>query len=256
MNLRAGYLWRLLSPLVQDVIGGVASTQPAHVPGLTPRLAAPRPVLRFVPSQWPPEPGHYDEAGLVTGPGGLLADLGTAFTFEEVRAFLIGLCLHQEPSEAAASRISDMVNALVQVIARHSHRNKRDYLAAWEFLFGGRCTQHEVIAQTDGVASVEVKICDATPSGVYLADGFIGITGMQLAGSLRIAGTFCRDGALSLIKSDRLLAQYSPGLGGVSATFTALENSIGLRISGISGVQLHWDCLIPVHAPKIRGERR
>lgn len=249
MRAKGGDLWRLLHPLVQDFLGGLAAARPPERAALTVDPTVERPEAAPTVGSWPPEVGRYDADGLNVQAPGELAGLGLALGFPEVRAFLVGFAQRASPGRLSVQRIADMANSLAEVAGR-SELPRDGFVAAWEALFGGGLGRFTRSAISQGLVTQEFAICRASIIGVHLADADIGISlGDGVGGSLRISGTFCRGERLSLTKSDRRLAQLPPELHGVNAVFVATGEQIGVQLTGLPAKRLKWDIHLTVKKP-------
>ena len=84
---------------------------------------------------WPPEPGQYDDRGLVKQ-AGELTSLFLSLTYEEVRAFVQGLAQARPPSRDCKVQIYYAANALVAQLCGQK-LTWQQYKDAWARLFGG-----------------------------------------------------------------------------------------------------------------------
>ena len=131
-----GDLARLRIPIIQDFLSGILGgspdvQQPAAVPH---RAEVARPVIDASAPEWPPRVGTYDPAGRAVRVGEL-AKLGLAFTFEEVRAFILGLAQPAPLSSNGLVQVGRAASALVGELAALA-LSPADYRAAWRRLFG------------------------------------------------------------------------------------------------------------------------
>ena len=85
----------------------IPSTNPLTRPDLTTQMES-----AISEMSWPPEPGQYDERGLVKQAGELTA-MFLAMTYEEVRAFVQGLAQARPPSADCKMQTYYAANALV-----------------------------------------------------------------------------------------------------------------------------------------------
>lgn len=133
---------RLRLTIIQDTQVGFAvanATQP--VPVAIPTSTAPaRPPIfdgmevAIGDLSWPPQPGNYDERGMVTKVGEMTA-LTMALTYQEVRAFIQGLVQEHTPNRDGKIQIFYAANALISVV-KDLKLTSADYLAAWQRVFG------------------------------------------------------------------------------------------------------------------------
>jgi hypothetical protein len=142
-----GEMIRLRIPLVQDFQVGLALASPALLtPQITPSvIPLIRPNLTNITDtsitdlQWPPRVGSYDPNGMTSQPGDMTV-LSLALSFEEVRAFILGLTQPQSPMSATKLQIynaaSGLVRALDQMGASHP-LTIAQYTAIWLALFRG-----------------------------------------------------------------------------------------------------------------------
>lgn len=142
-----GEMIRLRIPVVQDFQVGLALASPALVtPQVTPALVQMiRPNLsNLTPSaisdlQWPPAVGIYDASGMTSQPGDMTV-LSLALSFEEVRAFILGLTQPNPPLSATKVQIYNAASGLVQALDRMGVTTPltiAQYAAVWFALFRG-----------------------------------------------------------------------------------------------------------------------
>jgi hypothetical protein len=147
-NLQSrGELIRLRIPVVQDFQVGLALASPALItPQLTPAVV---PMIRpnltsITPSaiadlQWPPVVGSYDPNGMTSQPGDMTV-LSLALSYEEVRAFILGMTQSSAPQPTTKTQIYNAASGLVQALA-HMGSTKpltiAEYATIWLMLFQG-----------------------------------------------------------------------------------------------------------------------
>jgi hypothetical protein len=129
-------------PTVNDAQVGIAlanSTEPT--PQAVPTGGAPaRPDVSstmetaVADMSWPPQPGQYDDRGMVRQVGELTTTFLT-LTFEEVRAWVQGLAQTKQPSRDAKVQIFYAANSLISTISAMK-LSWQDYKDAWARLFG------------------------------------------------------------------------------------------------------------------------
>lgn len=130
-------------PAVMDAQVGLSiasqqQTAPAVVPSSAPST---RPDLTTTMDSavgdlsWPPQPGEYTDRGLVKQAGELTASF-LALTYEEVRAFVLGLTQPRSPSRDAKVQLFYMANALSSVVSS-LRLNSQQYRDAFARLFTG-----------------------------------------------------------------------------------------------------------------------
>ena len=130
-------------PVVMDAQVGIAlaspqttaaavipSTNPLTRPDLTTQMES-----AISEMSWPPEPGQYDERGMVKQAGELTA-MFLAMTYEEVRAFVQGLAQARPPSADCKMQTYYAANALVAQLCAQK-LTWQQYKDAWARLFGG-----------------------------------------------------------------------------------------------------------------------
>ncbi|MGC4047569.1 MAG: hypothetical protein QM758_27560 [Armatimonas sp.] len=130
-------------PAVMDFDAGLSIAHlPSPVPTLTPSSAGVvRPDLAssmgsaVADLKWPPKPGQYDERGNITATGELTA-LASALTYEELRAFLLGLVQSKSPTAAQKVQIFLAANALTTVLYG-LNLSAEQYAQAWKAFFTG-----------------------------------------------------------------------------------------------------------------------
>ena len=136
-----GEVVRAQMPVVMDFDAGLSIahlTSPA--PQLTPSSAGVvRPDLAANMSaaiadlKWPPKPGQYDERGNITAIGELTA-LASALTYEELRAFLLGLVQSKPPTAAQKIQICFAANGLTTALYGLNLTGEQ-YAKAWQTFF-------------------------------------------------------------------------------------------------------------------------
>lgn len=87
---------------------------------------------------YPPQPGVYDNRGMVQRVGEMTA-LGLALTFEEVRAFVQGLVQDKSPSRDGKIQIFYAAQTLIRTV-KDLKLTWADYMNAWQRLFGAPAT--------------------------------------------------------------------------------------------------------------------
>lgn len=138
-----GEVVRSRLPTVMDAQVGIsiASPQPTAasvVPSTTPLV---RPDLTtqmetaVADMTWPPEPGQYDDRGLVKQ-AGELTSMFLSLTYEEVRAFVQGLSQSRPPSRDCKVQIYYAANALIAQLCGQK-LTWQQYKDAWARVFGG-----------------------------------------------------------------------------------------------------------------------
>lgn len=83
---------------------------------------------------YPPQPGVYDQRGMVQRVGEMTA-LGLALTFEEVRAFVQGLVQEKSPSRDGKIQIFYAAQTLIRTV-KEAKLTWLEYMNAWQRLFG------------------------------------------------------------------------------------------------------------------------
>lgn len=83
---------------------------------------------------YPPQPGVYDNRGMVQRVGEMTA-LGLALTFEEVRAFVQGLVQDKSPSRDGKIQIFYAAQTLIRTV-KEAKLTWLEYMNAWQRLFG------------------------------------------------------------------------------------------------------------------------
>lgn len=134
---------RLRLAVVQDLLTGIAratSTTATPSPLPQPGTGTGRPDLctgieaAISGFAYPPRAGTYDARGNIVALGEL-ATVGTALTFEEVRAALHGFVMCGGTTQAQRVAIYRGINALVETISGLG-MTKADFAAAWTRVFG------------------------------------------------------------------------------------------------------------------------
>lgn len=170
----SGQLLRLRIPVVQDAIAGLGiasktETSPALLPGTTPYT---RPDLAstirglIADMKWPPEGGIYDDRGMVKEVGELTAPF-LALTYEEDRAWILGLVQSTPPTTEAKLQIYYAAHALAAVVSQLS-LTEPAYEAAWLRLFGGSLStvNHSDVAKPPTLLSKDNGITSIQPRGL------------------------------------------------------------------------------------------
>ena len=133
-------------PVLMDAQVGIALANPqpaapaivpSTVPMSRPDLAS-QMETAVSDMSWPPEPGQYDDRGLIKQTGELTS-LFLALTYEEVRAFVQGLPQSRSPAPEAKIQIFYAANALVAQLVGQK-LTWQQYKDAWARLFGGSGT--------------------------------------------------------------------------------------------------------------------
>lgn len=143
MNAR-GEVLRAKLPVVQDAQVGLALANPAATsPQLIPTnnpLSRPDFVSRaqaaITQMGWPPQPGVYDERGMVKEVGEMTQTF-LALTYEEVRCFIEALPQSQQPSAECKRAIFFAANSLTRALCEMDTLTYDQFLAAWHRLFSG-----------------------------------------------------------------------------------------------------------------------
>lgn len=174
-----GEMIRLRIPVVQDFQVGLALASPVLVtPQVTPSIVTTiRPNLtNITPAsiselQWPPRVGSYDPSGMTSQPGDMTT-LGLALSFEEVRAFILGLTQPNPPLSATKVQIYYAASGLVQALDQIGVKEPltiAQYTAIWVALFRGA-------AAGGGGVTVDTRATTASAPSVMLADGATTVT--------------------------------------------------------------------------------
>lgn len=170
-------------PTVNDAQVGIAlanSTEPA--PAAVPSAGAPtRPdVFSTMESgvadmSWPPQPGQYDDRGMVRQVGELTS-LFLTLTFEEVRAWIQGLAQSKQPSKDAKVQIFYAANSLISTLSSLK-LTWQDYQNAWTRLFtgngtipttggGGPNTGHTSVTSPPTISQMDGGLASVKPLGL------------------------------------------------------------------------------------------
>ena len=132
---------------MQDFQVGLALASPALItPQVTPAVV---PMIRpnltnITPSaiadlQWPPVVGSYDPNGMTSQPGDMTV-LSLALSYEEVRAFILGLTQSTPPQSTTKTQIYNAASGLVQALAYMGSTKPltiAEYATIWLMLFRG-----------------------------------------------------------------------------------------------------------------------
>lgn len=144
MNAR-GEVLRSKLPIVQDAQVGLAlanssSPTPQLIPTNSP-INRPDFVARAQTAiqemTWPPQPGTYDEKGMVKEVGEMTQTF-LALTYEEVRCFIEALPQSQQPSAECKRAIFFAANSLTRALCSLPTLTYDEFLAAWQRLFSGQ----------------------------------------------------------------------------------------------------------------------
>ena len=177
-----GEMIRLRIPVVQDFQVGLALASPALVtPQVTPAII---PMIRpnltnITPSaitdlQWPPAVGIYDASGMTSQPGDMTV-LSLALSFEEVRAFILGLTQPHPPLSSTKIQIYNAASGLVQALDQMGVTTPlsiAQYTAIWLALFKGTA------AGSGGPSLGDVHATTASAPTVLAADPTATITAL------------------------------------------------------------------------------
>jgi hypothetical protein len=172
-------------------------------------------------------------------------------TYQEPRIILQALTQSEPPSPSSAFQLFLAFQALSQTITSQN-LTLAGWLGAWARLFGPSNGPLRFKSQTQDASPLVVATLPTAKDGIYHARALCSIQREDgLGGTVTIAATFSKfAGGLSLIRSDRLLAQLSPPVVGVEAAFAAASGaSIQLCINGKSGMVLCWDNAVTVNYP-------
>jgi len=143
MNSR-GEVLRARLPVAMDAVVGLALANTSlPAPQLIPTntaLARPDFVNRaqaaITQMTWPPQPGVYDERGMVKEVGEMTQTF-LALTYEEVRCFLEALPQSQQPTAECKRAIFFAANSLTRALCQMDTLTYEQFLAAWHRLFTG-----------------------------------------------------------------------------------------------------------------------
>lgn len=139
----SGQILRLRLPAVQDALAGIGIASAIEQPAvLLPGAYTPptRPDLSVEleaaigDMKWPPVPGEYDAHGMLKS-AGELSSMFLAQTYEEVRAWTLGLVRHARPNRNAKIQIYFASHALASVLSS-LNLTEAQYEDAWRRLFG------------------------------------------------------------------------------------------------------------------------
>lgn len=252
MSLTYGDIRRLLHPLVRDFVGGLVLAGASHEPKLArPQNDGPGEEIQTV-GDWPPLPSQYDANGLTNGAGDL-ARLAYSLSVPNVRAFVLGMAGRAElAGESAVDTIRRMASALALVVGT-TDLSDDDLTYAWRSLFDTHQRQITKTGTTQGGTPIVLDGIPVLRSGVYLADASLSMASSNAAGSFRISGTINAIGGLSVLKSDRVLAQIDPVLKGASATFRVTDSKmIGVELTGVEGRDVSWTLYLTVKIPAVK----
>lgn len=137
-----GHILRDSSPVVADLLSGVAmSRSEEQLPSLLPSLETiSRPQLTNLLAsavanfQWPPKAGEYTPQGYIKKAGELVS-LGLSLTFEEVRAFVLGLVLDSSPTSDQKLQLLYAARGLARAIIQRQS-TEGGWRALWDRVFG------------------------------------------------------------------------------------------------------------------------
>ena len=177
LNTR-GEVVRSRMPVVMDFDAGLSvANQPSPVPSVTPSTAGVgRPNLAANMStaiadlKWPPKTGLYDERGNILSIGELTA-LASALTYEEPRAFLLGLIQSQQPTPAQKVQIFYAANALTTVLYS-LNMNEAQHVEKWKGFFMGEAGNaaeadvHGLVTSPPVATIIDPGIASVVPLGL------------------------------------------------------------------------------------------
>lgn len=144
MNSR-GEVLRGRLPVVLDAQIGLALANsvsptpqliPSNAPAQRPDFVA-RAQTAIQEMSWPPQPGTYDERGMVKEVGEMTQTF-LALTYEEVRCWLEGLPQSQQPSAECKRAIFFAANSMTKALCQIPTLTYDEFVAAWERLFTGQ----------------------------------------------------------------------------------------------------------------------
>lgn len=180
-------------PVLMDAQVGIALANPqpaapaivpSTVPMSRPDLAS-QMETAVSDMSWPPEPGQYDDRGLIKQTGELTS-LFLALTYEEVRAFLQGLPQSRSPGPEAKTQIFYAANALIAQLVGQK-LTWQQYKDVWARLFGGGSTGSATgTGQTPPTAVVDPHQDPARPPIIAVLGN--GVASVVPLSSLSIAG--------------------------------------------------------------------
>jgi hypothetical protein len=159
---------------------------------------------------WPPVPGIYTSKGLVEQAG----ELTTAFlamTYEEVRAFVLGLTQSKSPSRDAKLQMFAAANALSSVVAGLK-LSTQQYRDAWMRLFTG-----QVAAPSSGASTADPHRDVARPPIVVAVDG--GVAGVTPLGRPDILSHPCEHRNTDVNMKFRVTIPAGSGLNAGTSAF-------------------------------------
>lgn len=163
-----GEIIRLRLAVVQDLLSGVArasSTSAAPSPLPLPQSSLGRPDLcsgieaAISGFSYPPRQGTYDARGNIVSLGELTT-VGTALTFEEVRAALHGFVMCGGSTGSQRVEIYRAMNALVETVAGLS-LSKAEFASAWARVFG----------PTGATAAIDPHTSTSVPPSITALNG-------------------------------------------------------------------------------------
>lgn len=137
-----GHIVRDTMPTVADFLSGIAlahseASSPSLLPNMS-TLARPDLVTMIqsaVPDfTWPPSEGTYHQNGYISK-AGELTSLGLVLTYEEVRAFLLGLALATAPNQAGKAQANFASSGLIQAIVAQNY-TAAQWVTLWKSLLG------------------------------------------------------------------------------------------------------------------------
>lgn len=253
-----GEMVRLRLAVVQDLISGIArasSTTAAPSPLPAPSTSVGRPDLcngieaAISGFSYPPRQGTYDGRGNIVALGELTT-VGTALTFEEVRAALHGLVLCGGSTGAQRVEIYRAINALVETVAGLG-LTKAQFADAWARVFAAQSTAG-VDPHRDPARQPSISLMAAGINLAFLGAPPIG-TNPQTDAVHRVvievtAGAIAADTDLVAVnfatpyrwkRADGSIAPVTPAVQ-ISANFRSFRvrnvTSTGYRIACISGI--------------------
>ena len=180
-----GDMVRSRLPVVMDWNAGLSiGHSPDPTPTVTPSTAGMvRPDLASTMSaaiadlKWPPRPGQFDEQGNIVAVGELAA-LASTMTYEELRAFLLGLVQDKQPTPTQKVQIYFAANGLTTALYGLNLTGD-EYVQTWQRLFSGKglSTVNERTAQR---AEPEKEAGLSAPTASVLTAGITSVVPLGL----------------------------------------------------------------------------
>jgi hypothetical protein len=256
-SIAYGQDWlRLTAAVVRDFLTGfLAATSPPRaasvvpIPPIRPDLTAESGIQDI---RWPPQVGEYNPNG-ETQAAGEIALAAYVLTYQEPRILLQAIAQATPPSPQAAVQLFRAVQALSREITAQA-LTLGEWRKLWALLFDRKSTPPTTFVtseKTQGTTPAILATYEPSVDGVYVLRSVVTLSRADgVGGSLSIVATLTKyQGTLSLVRSDRLLAQLPSVLVGVDASFVAVASQVQLMVKGLASTALTWENHMKVYPP-------